>query len=313
MTGGAGFVGTNLVKSLANLDYEVVVVDDFSTGLRKNLDGVNCEIHEFSINNYAEVYSAFKDCGYIFHLGARGSVPRSIQYPRETYDVNVLGTLNLLECARTSGATIAFSSSSSVYGSNQELPKTEKMWLSPLSPYAASKLSAEVLVQSYSNSYKLSAVTYRFFNIYGPWQRPDHDYAAVIPKWIWKILHGQSIDVYGDGSQSRDFTYIDNVVEVLISGMKFNLNHPSPINLAYGDNVSLNRLLSILKMKFSDFKIEYSEARKGDVMHSQNNPRLLKELFPNIHPIEFEHGLNETINWLTSYSSEFSTGKFGQV
>ena len=171
------------------------------------------------------------------------------------------------------------------------------MWMAPLTPYAASKLSGEALVESYSASYSISAVTYRFFNIFGPWQRPDHDYAAVIPKWIWKLMQNESIEVFGDGNQSRDFTYVDTVVEVLIEGMKKGINHPSPINLAFGSRVTLNQAIDALRLKFPDLKVSYSQERSGEVRNSQNDPTLLKSIVHSITPIDFSEALEMTYQW----------------
>ena len=308
VTGGAGFVGTNLVRALLNQRTEVLVIDDFSTGLKSNLEGLNCDLAEISLTDSIKVAKALKECEYIFHLGARGSVPRSINNPRATMEVNAIGTLNVLESARATGATVAFSSSSSVYGSNLELPKNEKMWMAPLTPYAASKLSGEALVESYSASYSISAITYRFFNIFGPWQRPDHDYAAVIPKWIWKLMQNESIEVFGDGNQSRDFTYVDTVVEVLIEGMKKGINHPSPINLAFGSRVTLNQAIDALRLKFPDLKVSYSQERSGDVRNSQNDPTLLKSIFPSITPIDFSEALEMTYQWFIENGASIVNG-----
>jgi len=223
-------------------------------------------------------------------------------------DVNVTGTLNVLESARANGAAVAFSSSSSVYGSNLELPKNEKMWMAPLTPYAASKLSGEALVASFAASFGISAVTYRFFNIFGPWQRPDHDYAAVIPKWIWKLMHNQSIEVFGDGNQSRDFTYIDTVVSVLIQGLKEKLNHPNPINLAFGSRITLNQCIDELRVKFPNLEVKYLLERAGDVKNSQNNPTLLKSIFPGIKPVEFSEALESTYQWFLEHGSSIANG-----
>jgi UDP-glucose 4-epimerase len=308
VTGGAGFVGTNLVRALLNQGTEVLVIDDFSTGLKSNLEGLDCNLAEISLTDSIKVAKALKECEYIFHLGARGSVPRSIQNPRATMEVNAIGTLNVLESARATGATVAFSSSSSVYGSNLELPKNEKMWMAPLTPYAASKLSGEALVESYSASYSIPAVTYRFFNIFGPWQRPDHDYAAVIPKWIWKLMQNESIEVFGDGNQSRDFTYVDTVVEVLIEGMKKGINHPSSINLAFGSRVTLNQAIDALRLKFPDLKVSYSQERSGDVRNSQNDPTLLKSIFPSITPIDFSEALEMTYQWFIENGASIVNG-----
>jgi UDP-glucose 4-epimerase len=297
ITGGAGFVGTNLAIKLKELGYQIRVIDDFSSGMKQNIKNVDCEVYATSILDRKKLNQALSGCNYIFHLAARGSVPRSIKNPRATFEVNVSGTMNVLECAKNMGAMVAFSSSSSVYGANLELPKSERMWLAPLTPYAASKLAGESLVQSYASSYGLKAVTYRFFNIFGPWQRPDHDYAAVIPKWIWKLMHKETIEIFGDGTQSRDFTYIDSVVSILINGMERELHHPDPINLAFGSKISLNESVEILKARFPDLKVNYLPERLGDVKNSQNNPDKLFSLFPNIELMSFESALDETITW----------------
>ena len=308
ITGGAGFVGSNLLRALVADNYEVVVVDDFSTGLKSNLKEIDCEVHEVSIEDFSKLSKAIGDCEYIFHLAARGSVPRSIKNPRATFEVNVNGTMNVLECARNTGATVAFSSSSSVYGANLELPKREKMWMSPLTPYAASKLSGEALVQSYSASFGVKAITYRFFNIFGPWQRPDHDYAAVIPKWIWKLMHNEAIDVFGDGNHSRDFTYIDSVISVLTDGMRRRVNNSEPVNLAFGSKITLNETIELLKNRFPNLKVNYLPERLGDVKNSQNDPSFLSDLFPNIIPTSFESALDETIEWYKENGSRIING-----
>jgi UDP-glucose 4-epimerase len=308
VTGGAGFVGTNLVRTLLKENYEVLILDDFSTGLEGNIKGLACEVREVSLVDSEKVNKALEKSEYIFHLGARGSVPRSIKNPRATMDVNVTGTLNILESARVTGATVAFSSSSSVYGSNLDLPKSEKMWMAPLTPYAASKLSGEALVSSYAAAFGVPAVTYRFFNIFGPWQRPDHDYAAVIPKWIWKLMNGQSIEIFGDGNQSRDFTYIDTVVSVLMEGLKTRVNHPNPLNLAFGSRITLRQCIDEFRFRFPDLVVKYLPERTGDVRNSQNDPKLITSLFPQIKPIGFSEGLDKTYRWFMEHGSRIVNG-----
>ena len=308
VTGGAGFVGTNLVRALLKENHEVAIVEDFSTGLKNNLKGLDVELHEISLVDAEKIRKALEKSEYIFHLGARGSVPRSIKNPRATMDVNVTGTLNVLESARATGAVVAFSSSSSVYGSNLELPKNEKMWTAPITPYAASKLSGEALVSAYATSFGVSAITYRFFNIFGPWQRPDHDYAAVIPKWIWKLMHNERIEVFGDGSQSRDFTYIDNVVSTLIQGLKDKVNHPNPVNLAFGSAITLNQCIDEFRVKFPNLEIKYLAKRAGDVKNSQNNPTLLNSLFPQIKPVGFSEALENTYQWFVEHGPSIANG-----
>jgi UDP-glucose 4-epimerase len=308
VTGGAGFVGSNLVRALLRENFRVIVIDDFSTGLRSNVENLDCEIREASLVNEREIQDALRGSEYIFHLAARGSVPRSIRNPRATHDVNTTGTLNVLEYARKNRTPISFSSSSSVYGTNGQLPKNEKMWTGPITPYAASKLSGEALVQSYAMSYGIPSVTYRFFNIFGPWQRPDHSYAAVIPKWIWKIMNNEKIEVYGDGEQSRDFTYVDDVIRILITGMKNKIDHPEPLNLAFGERITLNQVLQIMSERHGKIEINKLPERSGDVKNSQNDPSELKRVFPNVSPKDFRTALFEVWDWLEQNYSKVING-----
>lgn len=308
VTGGAGFIGSNLVNRLVKDGFEVVVVDDLSTGLLNNVDQARANFHQFSITDPEKLLVALNGCSTIFHLAARGSVPRSIKNPKATHEVNATGTLNVLEVARKTGAHVIFSSSSSVYGRNMQLPKDESMWLSPLTPYAASKLSAEGYVQAYAAAYNLPTTTLRFFNVFGPRQRPDHEYAAVLPKWIWLAMHGKPIDVYGDGTASRDFTYIDTVLDIAMMAMNEKITSEGAVNLAYGNRIFLNDTIAILKTHFPDLKVNYIGERLGDVKESQNTPKLLKSLFPTVVPKPFEEALSETVNWLKDFGQSVANG-----
>jgi UDP-glucose 4-epimerase len=308
VTGGAGFIGSNLVSRLIAEGHEVVVVDDLSTGLFSNVKDQACEFRELSITDFAELNSAIKDCETIFHLGARGSVPRSIKNPVATHAVNATGTLNVLEVARESGAHVLFSSSSSVYGRNMQLPKDESMWLGPMTPYAASKLAAEAYVQAYASAYKVPTTLLRFFNVFGPRQRPDHEYAAVLPKWIWLAMHNQPIQVFGDGTASRDFTYVDTVLDVAMTAMKQKVTSDGAINLAYGNRISLNETIGLLKQHFPDLEVNYTDDRPGDVKESQNSPELLKKLFPEVQPKAFNLALSETVTWLKEFGKSVANG-----
>lgn len=296
ITGGAGFIGTNLTLRLLNSGYDVKVLDDLSTGLRQNISK-DAEFVSGSILETSQINKAIEDCEVVVHLGARGSVPRSIKDPVATHNVNSTGTLNVLEAARTSKSHYIFSSSSSVYGSNMTLPKNEDMVLRPITPYAASKMSGEGLSLAYAKTYKLPISTFRFFNIFGPWQRPDHEYAAVLPKWISKCMTGNEIEIFGDGEQTRDFTYVGTVVNVIIDCISNKVMHPEPVNLAYGNNISLNQVVELLKKSFPDFKVKYLPQRNGDVLHSKNDPKLVQSLYPNVNVEKFETSLQETINW----------------
>ena len=308
VTGGAGFIGSNLVTRLIAEGHGVVVVDDLSTGLFSNVKDQVCEFRELSITDFAELNSAIKDCETIFHLGARGSVPRSIKNPVATHAVNATGTLNVLEVARESGAHVLFSSSSSVYGRNMQLPKDESMWLGPMTPYAASKLAAEGYVQAYASAYKVPTTLLRFFNVFGPRQRPDHEYAAVLPKWIWLAMHNQPIQVFGDGTASRDFTYVDTVLDVAMTAMKQKVTSDGAINLAYGNRISLNETIDLLKHHFPDLEVNYTVDRPGDVKESQNSPELLRKLFPAVQPKAFDHALSETVTWLKEFGQSVANG-----
>ena len=308
VTGGAGFIGSNLVERLLSHGHEITVVDDLSTGLKSNLDLTKVTFHELSLTDRNGLAKAVKGVDAIVHLGARGSVPRSLKNPIATHDVNATGTLNVLEAARSNGAHVIFSSSSSVYGRNGQLPKDESMWLSPLTPYAASKLAAEGYVQAYGAAYDVPVTLLRFFNVFGPRQRPDHEYAAVLPKWIWLAMQGKPIDVYGDGTASRDFTYVETVLDIAMTAMKEKITTEGAMNLAYGNRIFLNDTIEMLKKHFPDLQVNYKENRLGDVKESQNAPGLLKSLFPAITPKPFEEALAETVSWLKEFGQSVANG-----
>jgi UDP-glucose 4-epimerase len=308
VTGGAGFIGSNLSKRLLSEGFDVVVIDDLSTGLLSNIDQDKSTFHQISIIDPKSLATALKDCETIFHLAARGSVPRSIKNPVATHEVNTTGTLNILEVARASGAHVVFSSSSSVYGRNMQLPKDESMWLGPMTPYAASKLAAEGYVQAYAAAYNVPTTLLRFFNVFGPRQRPDHEYAAVLPKWIWLAMQGKPLDVYGDGTASRDFTYVETVLDIAMSAMKEKVLTDGAMNLAYGNRIFLNDTIEMLKKHFPDLQVNYKENRLGDVKESQNSPSLLKSLFPAITPKPFEDALAETVEWLKEFGQSVANG-----
>jgi UDP-glucose 4-epimerase len=299
VTGGAGFVGSNLVRRLAGRRDDILVIDDFSTGLKSNLEGLDVRSVRTSIEVLNVISTELTCSDVVVHFAARGSVPRSIAEPLETHQVNATGTLNVVEAARRAGARVIFSSSSSVYGANTALPKSESMWTSPLSPYAASKLAGEGYCAAYAESYGVPTTVFRFFNIFGPWQRPDHDYAAVIPRWIWAALNDQPILLDGDGTQTRDFTYVDDVVETIVSAIDGAMNHPQPINLAFGNRISLLEVIAELERIIGrKINVEMRPKRAADVPHSQNDPTLLKSVFPEIEPVPFAEALEKTVEWM---------------
>ena len=289
------------MRDLLARQVAVSILDDFSTGLPANLDGLDVRLIRGSITDASCVSDAASDCDAIVHLAARGSVPRSVADPVATHKVNATGTVNLLEEARTRGCQLVFASSSSVYGLNPQLPKNEESWTRPLSPYGASKLAAEGYVLGYRASYELPLQALRFFNVFGPWQRPDHDYAAVIPRWIWRIQHGLPIEIHGDGSQTRDFTYVQSVVDVLVACLAERVSVDSPINVAFGHRRSLLDLLAVIEAAVGrTAQVQFVSSRRGDVRDSENDPTLLKTMFPTVRPIAFEQAVQITAEWLAA-------------
>ena len=302
VTGGAGFIGTNLVRRLLADGHEPRVLDDFSTGLESNLAGLDVDVRVGSLADPGAVLGAVTGVDAVVHLGARGSVPRSIEFPVPTHEVNATGTLNVLEASRAHGAHVIMSSSSSVYGANPMLPKIERTWTQPLSPYAASKLAGEGYMLGYQASYGMPTLVLRFFNVFGPWQRPDHDYAAVVPKWLWKVMNGQPIEVHGDGTQTRDFTYVDSVVDVLMDAVQRQVSLDTPVNLAFGRRHSLLDLLERIEALLGVMpQVEFVAPRVGDVRNSENDPALLESVFPTVKPVDLDPALERTAAWLEEH------------
>lgn len=298
VTGGAGFIGANLVRALLAEGTTVRVLDDFSTGLAGNLDGLDVEVVDGSIEDPEVVRRASAGVTAVAHLAARGSVPRSVAEPVATHSVNDTGTVNVLMAARDAGAQVIFASSSSVYGVNAQLPKREEMWTQPMSPYGASKLAAESYAMSFRQVYDLPVLCLRFFNVYGPWQRPDHDYAAVIPRFAWRAVRGEPLTVFGDGEQTRDFTHVDSVVDVLVDAVRRGFSWERPVNLAFGDCVSVNDVVAELRRQVGPVTVEHLDPRPGDIPHSRNDPTLLQRLFPDARAIPFDEGLASTLAWI---------------
>ena len=302
VTGGAGFIGTNLVRRLLAEGHEPRVLDDFSTGLESNLAGLDVDVRVGSLADPGAVLGAVTGVDAVVHLGARGSVPRSIEFPVPTHEVNATGTLNVLEASRSQGAHVIMSSSSSVYGANPMLPKVERTWTQPLSPYAASKLAGEGYMLGYQASYGMPTLVLRFFNVFGPWQRPDHDYAAVVPKWLWKVMSGQPIEVHGDGTQTRDFTYVDSVADVLMDAVQRQVSLDTPVNLAFGRRHSLLHLLERIEALLGVTPmVEFVAPRVGDVRNSENDPALLESVFPSVEPMDLDPALERTAAWLEEH------------
>ena len=305
VTGGAGFIGSNLVRELVALDEHVVAFDDLSTGSARNLETVNgrLDLVVGDVRDASAVRRAARGARAVFHLAALGSVERSIGDPFTTHAVNVNGTLNVLVAAREEGAErLVFASSSSVYGDTPTLPKEESMAVSPLSPYAASKLAAESYCRAFYRSYELGTVCLRFFNVFGPRQDPQSRYAAVIPRFITAINEGRAPEIFGDGHQSRDFTYVDNVVQAMIQAAS--ASGPAlgeAMNVACGGRISLLQLLGELNTVMgASVQPVFRPRRRGDVAHSEaaiEKARLMIGYSPRV---SFSEGLATTAAWFTS-------------
>jgi UDP-glucose 4-epimerase len=306
VTGGAGFIGANLCKRLST-DPDVgrvVVLDDLSTGRRENLAPLDVELVVGSILDEPLLHEALDGVGAIVHLAARPSVPRSIIDPMASHLVNATGTLTVLEAARHCGKPqVVLASSSSVYGANPNLPKSESDVAMPASPYAVSKLAAESYTLAYGSCFELPVLAFRFFNVFGPLQGANHEYAAVVPAFVDAALRGKPIPVHGDGEQTRDFTFVDSVVSVLVDAVKRNVTDPLPVNLAFGSRVSLLDLIELLeKVVGSPLPREHQPSRAGDVRDSQADQSRLRSLFPDIRPVALDVGIRATVDWFTSTS-----------
>jgi UDP-glucose 4-epimerase len=305
ISGGAGFIGSNLAQRLSLLGHEVYVLDNLETGNFENLDGLSVKFLFGDLRDSETVRNFIQEnrIQYFFHLGALGSVPRSVKDPRKSFETNSLSTLNVLESVREFDIPLVFTSSSSVYGKNPGLPKNEKDWLSPISPYAASKLASEALISSYQETYGLRVAIFRLFNVYGPRQNPDGTYAAVIPKWILAAFRNEPLIVYGDGEQRRDFTFIDDVTHVMQRTLENNLNLEHPVNLAFGQPKSLNQILDIFSQYFNHVTVKYEGKRNGDIIDSSASSEKLFKLLPDcVNLTSLDKGLLRTFEW---YKNKF--------
>lgn len=304
ITGGAGFIGSNLARGALGAGHEVVVLDDLSTGYRDNLDGLDVRLVEGSVADRGAADRAMVGVDSVVHLAALGSVPRSILDPLATHVANATGTLTLLEAARAAGVThVSCASSSSVYGMNPALPKSEREWVRPMSPYAVTKLATEQYTLAYQQSFGLDTLAFRFFNVYGPGQKAGHAYAAVIPVFVEALLKGERLPVNGDGATSRDFTYVGTVCRVLLDAAERRVTHPEPVNLAFGTNTTLLQLISAIESAAGAVAdVVHREPRAGDVRHSQADNSSLRRLFPDVSPVPLEEGLAETLQWFKEIS-----------
>jgi nucleoside-diphosphate-sugar epimerase len=301
VTGGAGFIGSHICEELLRRNEAVAVLDNFSTGLRENLRHLSAELEviEGDLRDIETVRRGVKGVDFVLHQGALPSVPRSVADPITTHEVNTLGTLNVLVAARDEGVKrVVFASSSSVYGDTTVLPKREDLPPAPKSPYAVSKLAAEHYCRVFSELYGLETVALRYFNVFGPRQNPHSQYAAAIAKFVQAMLDGGVITIYGDGAQTRDFTYVANVVEANLLAATVP-GAGGVFNIACGQRVSLNEVVRLLaEIAGRAPEVVYEAARPGDVKHSFADTMAAERALGYRPLISFERGL-----WLTAHSA----------
>jgi nucleoside-diphosphate-sugar epimerase len=301
VTGGAGFIGSNIVDELVRRGESVVVLDDLSAGKEDNLAESRTKISfiKGSINDIEAVRRAMQEADYVIHLAARTSVPRSIKDPLETNRVNIEGTLNVLLAARDAKVKrVVLAASSSAYGETPTLPKVETMQPEPISPYGVTKYVCELYAQMFGRVYALQNVSLRYFNVFGPRQDPSSPYSGVLSKFCTAFLEGTEPSVYGDGEQTRDFTYIDNVVQATLLACLAPAASGKVFNVGTGDRISLNQTLELLR-KISGNKLEanYDAPREGDIRDSQADIALSRELLGYDPTVNFVEGLRRTFTW----------------
>ncbi len=303
VTGGAGFIGSNLVKKLLEMNEDVRILDNFATGKRENIlpliNNPHLTIIEGDLRSFHIVRTAVKGVDYILHQGALPSVPRSINDPITTNDVNILGTLNILEAAKEFGVKrVICASSSSIYGNSETLPKVETMPVNPMSPYALTKYAQERYCQIYYNLYGLETVALRYFNVFGPNQDPTSQYSAVIPKFIKLMSENKEPVIFGDGTQSRDFTYVDNVVYANLLACNAEKAAGEVINIACGESYTLRELVKMInEILGKNIEPKFDPERSGDVKHSWAGIDKAKELLGYGVKVDFKEGLARTIDF----------------
>ena len=297
VTGGAGFIGSNIVEELVKQGRQVRVLDNYATGKRENLDAFRdrIEVIEGDVRSPFAVMEAVQGCNYILHQAALPSVPRSVKDPLTTNEVNVVGTLNVLKAALACGVKkMVYASSSSVYGNSAVLPKSEDMPPHPLSPYAVSKLAGENYCETFSSLYGLPIVVLRYFNVFGPRQDPASQYSAVIPKFLAAIRVGRPPVVFGDGTQSRDFCHVDNVIRANLAACLTETGNFLIANVAPGKRYTLNEMIDMMnRIMGRDVKPMYDKPRLGDVRHSLASVERLKDVLGVRELIGLEEGLSK--------------------
>jgi len=312
ITGGAGFIGSHIVRELLRRRQKVRVLDNFSTGREENLSGFadRIDLIRGDVRDQGAVRRAVRGADFILHQAALASVPRSIDHPLETNQVNVGGTLGLLQAAQEAGVKrFVLASSSSVYGPSPRLPKRESARPRPISPYAVSKFTGEQYCRVFSRLYGLQTVCLRYFNVFGPRQNPASQYAAVIPKFILALLNGEPPVIHGDGGQSRDFSYVSNVVQANILACRFDQAGGQVFNVACGRRYTINDLAARLSrmLGFSDPSV-HTAPRPGDVRHSLADISRARQQLGYRPQVSFEEGLKRTVAWFRKTRKTASRG-----
>jgi nucleoside-diphosphate-sugar epimerase len=301
VTGGAGFIGSHLVQELVARGETVRVIDNLATGHLENLDAIRAKIDliQGDISDLDTIQDAAREIDIIFHQAALPSVPRSIQNPRASHDANLTGTLNVLIAARDHDIKrIVMASSSSVYGNSPILPKVETFEPQPLSPYAVTKLACEYYARVFAELYGLSTICLRYFNVFGPRQDPNSQYAGALAKFVQCALNHEPFPVYGDGEQSRDFTYIENVVNANLRAAYSEFDGGAVVNVAGGVRTSLNQIIALLnELTEQSLETRFGPARAGDVLHSHADISRARELLDYAPTVDVREGLRRTLEW----------------
>ena len=301
ITGGGGFIGSNLVRAALDRGRPVRVLDNFSTGFRANLEEVAdaIDLIEGDLRDPDACRRACEGADAVLHEAAVPSVPRSMEHPQESFDANTVGTHNLLMAAREAGARrLMFAASSSAYGAGEQLPKRESMPLLPVSPYAAAKAAGELYAATFYRAFGLQTVSLRYFNVFGQRQDPTNQYAGVIAAFASRMLRGRPPVIFGDGTQSRDFTFIDNVVQANLLAAEAEAVHGEVVNVGCGERTDLNTMVGIFnEVLGTDFEPVYEPPRAGDVKHSLADIAAARNLLGYEPQVGFREGLARTLDW----------------
>ncbi len=315
VTGGAGFIGSNLVRALLERGARVRVLDNYETGYRENLDEVreDVEIFEGDVRDQGACQAACRGVDVVFHQAAVPSVPQSVEDPETSFDVNLAGVHHVLLAARDTGVRrVVLASSAAVYGSSEELPKVETMPLAPVSPYAAAKATGELLLRTFSEAYGLETLSLRYFNVFGPRQDPSNAYAGVIAAFAARMLRGRPPVIFGDGTQSRDFVFIENVVRANLLAAETPNATGEAVNIGCGEAIDLKRMVEDFNAVLgTNFEPEYGPPRFGDVKHSRADVDRARSLLLYEPAVRFREGLAQTLDWYR-WALETGYGGWGE-